>query len=249
MHTRETLSADLRRIGVAAGDTLFVHSSFKSLGAVDGGAATVVAALEDALGPDGLLLMPSFNLTAKDKEKRAAMWDVAAANSSVGWLTEFFRLMPGTVRSDHFSHSVAARGRGAAEIVAEHRRTEGFKSPWDMPPWGATYGEHSPMMKAYRMTRGKVLMLGVTYHSSTYCHVVEVADWNQRLAKDPKAEYYWLDRDKIGAWWDTLGRLSRGPVGDAGCRLFGIRDYVDTLVDAVTREPGRWYKWYPQPAA
>ena len=56
------LTCDLRRLGVEAGDILFVHSSFKSLGPVEGGAESVIQALEDALGPEGLLLMPSFNL-------------------------------------------------------------------------------------------------------------------------------------------------------------------------------------------
>ena len=34
MHTRTSLARDLRALGVRAGDTLFVHSSFKSLGEV-----------------------------------------------------------------------------------------------------------------------------------------------------------------------------------------------------------------------
>ncbi len=34
MHTRTSLARDLRALGVGAGDTLFVHSSFKSLGEV-----------------------------------------------------------------------------------------------------------------------------------------------------------------------------------------------------------------------
>ena len=60
LHSSSDLSQDLRRLGVQAGDTLFVHSSYKSLGPVRGGAIAVIAALEDAIGPDGLLLMPSF---------------------------------------------------------------------------------------------------------------------------------------------------------------------------------------------
>lgn len=242
--TRADLLRDLRALGVAAGDTLFVHSSYRSLGPVEGGAATVIGAMEDALGPEGLLLMPSFNLVKGD---RAAVWNHTTSPSTTGYLTEFFRTMPGTVRSDHYSHSVAARGRGAAEFVAGHRRPEGFKSPWDLAPWGASFGTHSPMMKALAGP-GKVLMLGVNYHSSTYMHVVEVTDWNRRLETDPKAEYYWLNRDGLGEWWDTQGRVKRGPVAAADCRLFAIRDFVESCCAAVAREPWRFYKWYPKPA-
>ena len=61
-HTRETLLHDLAVLGVEQGDILFMHSSFKSLGPVKGDVATVIGALEDAVGHEGLLLIPSFNL-------------------------------------------------------------------------------------------------------------------------------------------------------------------------------------------
>ncbi len=46
---------DLRKLGVDPGDVLFVHSSFKSLGPVEGGTAAIIAALEQAVGPEGTL--------------------------------------------------------------------------------------------------------------------------------------------------------------------------------------------------
>ena len=147
-HTRERLVQDLLNLGVESGDILFIHSSFKSLGPVEGGAETVVGALEDAVGPEGLVLMPSFNLVEMDK--RAEIWNIETTLSTVGWLTEFFWQMPGTYRSDHYSHSAAARGKGARAFVADHLSREGYRSPWDREPWGKTYGLHSPMYRAYR---------------------------------------------------------------------------------------------------
>ena len=237
MHTRTSLARDLRALRVRDGDTLFVHSSFKSLGEVAGGAQSVVDAMMDAVG-DGLLLMPSFNLDG-GRDWRAASWDLQTAPSSVGWLTEFFRRMPGTVRSDHYSHSVAARGRDAASFVDGHRREEGLPSPWDRPPWGRTYGTHSPMIRA-RDRGGRLLMLGVDYHSSTYVHVVETMWWEERRQPDPRARFMGLDRPRLGALWDRMGHQRRGLVGDAGCRLFGIRDYVDTLLGVVRGTGTRW---------
>jgi aminoglycoside N3'-acetyltransferase len=242
-HSQQKLVADLTALGVQRSDTLFVHSSFKSLGPVEGGAATVVAALENVLGPDGLLLMPSFNLIEGGIEKRAANWNIATTPSTVGWLTEFFRTMPGTVRSDHYSHSVAARGKGAREFVADHRGMDGCISPWDLAPWGRTYGTGSPLMKAYR-AGGKLLMLGVDYKSSTYMHVVEVMHWNRQLERDPKAEYFYINRPVLGEYWDGLGKQHRGRVGDAACRLFLIREFVDTLLAAVEKQPERFFKAY-----
>ena len=130
-HTCQELAEDFRDLGVRSGDLLFIHSSFKSLGPVKDGADTVIRALEDAVGPQGLILMPSFNLI--DEEKRTKVWNVQTTPSTVGWLTEFFRRMPWTYRSDHSSHSVAARGKEAAEFVTGHLICEGFR----MSPCGS----------------------------------------------------------------------------------------------------------------
>lgn len=241
-HTRERLAQDARALGIAADDVLFVHSSFKSLGPVEGGAETVIRALEDAIGPRGTLCMPSFNLKNQDRE---GSWNHQTTPASTGWLTEYFRTLPGTVRSDHYSHSVASRGPRAAEFVSEHLRREGRRSPWDRDRWGYTYGCYSPMEKIYA-AGGKVLMLGVDYTSATFCHIVEVRHWNERLAQDPQAPFRYLCRPWLGAYWDSLGRLRRGRIGDADCRFFAARDFVDTLLAAVNTDPDRWDKWSPR---
>ena len=231
-YTREKLAQDFMKLGVEAGDMLFIHSSFRSLGPVDEGAGTVVAALENAVGPEGLILMPSFNLDG-GRVERTASWNIETTlSSTVGWMTVFFHQMPGTYRSDHYSHSVAARGKGAQAFVADHLSNEGHKSPWDCEPWGKTYGTHSPMYRAYEAD-GKLLMLGVDYNSSTYIHLVEVIHWNKRLKEDAEARYIGLNRPALGQFWDEVGTLNRGVVGNAQCRLFQIREYVDTLLREV----------------
>jgi len=236
-YTREKLTQDLTTLGIEKGDTLFIHSSFKSLGPVEDGAGTVISALAAAVGRDGLILMPSFSLLPS-REERIASWNIGSTPSTVGWLTEFFRQMSDTYRSNHYSHAIAARGKGAKAFVADHLRREGYESPWDQPPWGKTYGTHSPMFRAYK-TDAKLLMLGVDYESSTYAHLVEVIHWNKRLIEDPEAEYIRLKRSKLGAFWDEVGRLRQGLVGDATCRLFRIKDYVDTLLEEI--------EWNPEP--
>lgn len=236
-YTKSMLEQDLTALGVSQGDLLFVHASFKNLGPVEGGVATVVSALESVSGPEGLLLMPSFNLVSR--HLRASTWNIATTPSTVGWLTEYFRTMTGTVRSEHYSHSVAARGKNAAEFVSGHLSNEGMFSHWDLPPWGKTYGKNSPMLRAYE-AGGKVLMLGVDYHSSTYIHVVEVMLLNENRLKNPSAIYIPFDRERLGAEWDSMGRLKRGRVGDADCRLFPIRDFVDSLLQLVRRNPEKW---------
>ena len=235
LYTREKLTQDFTHLGIEKGDILFIHSSFKSLGPVEDGAGTVIAALEEAIGRDGLILMPTFSLLPS-REERVASWDIDKTASTVGWLTEFFRQMPGTYRSDHYSHAVAARGKNAEAFVADHLKREGYQSPWDLHPWGKTYGTHSPMFRAYKAD-AKLLMIGVDYNTSTYIHLVEVIYWNKRLTDDSQAAYIGLNRPKLGAFWDALGRLERDKVGDSDCRLFHIKTYVDTLLAEVERNP------------
>ena len=93
------------------------------------------------------------------------------------------------------------------------------------------------------MARGKVLMLGVGYESSTYCHVVETFFWAWLRTIDPDAPYEFINRSAVGTYWDELGRLSRGRVGDADCRLLSIRDFVDTVLEAAKSDPHRFFKW------
>lgn len=235
-YTREKLIQDFINLGIEKGDTLFIHSSFKSLGPVKGGAGVVISALEAAVGWDGLILMPSFSLLPS-REERIASWHINRTPSTVGWLTEFFWQMSDTYRSDHYSHSIAARGKGAKAFVGDHLRGEGYESPWDQYPWGKTYGTHSPMFRAYA-GGAKLLMLGVDYESSTYTHLVEVIHWNRHLTEDSAAEYLRLKRRELGTFWDEVGRLRQGMVGDADCRLFQIKDYVDTLLEEVEWNPG-----------
>ena len=239
-HTVASLADDLARLGVEEGDVLFAHSSFKSLGAVEGGAETVVRALERAVGPEGTILMPSFNLV---KENREGTWDPATSPSTVGWLTEFFRRMPGTLRSDHYSHAVAARGRRAEWFVKDHLSRRGWKSPWDRGRWGHTFGQDSPMLRACDAD-GKILMIGVDYNSSTYMHVLEVRHWNEDLAANPDAEYFWINRQALGEHWDSLGQLQRGKVGDADCRLFSIRCFLDTCSRVLRERPADFFKYW-----
>ena len=234
-YTHQKLIKDLRKLGITNGDMLFIHSSFKSLGGVVGGAGTVISALEKVVGQDGLILMPSFNLLPS-REERVDSWDINKTPSTVGWLTEFFRKMPGTYRSDHYSHSVAARGNGAEAFISDHLSSEGYQSPWDYPPWGKTYGTNSPMYRAYK-ANGKLLMIGVDYNTSTYIHLVEVMHWNKRIINDQQSLYIGLNRPELGTFWDKTGNVNRDKVGDSDCRLFNIKDYVDTLLAEVEHNP------------
>lgn len=150
----------LRAVGLDTGDGAFVHTSMSSLGTIDGGPSTVVAAFEEVLGPEGLLAMPAFPLVGGGEEhlSRDPVFDVRSTPSTMGAITEYFRTQPGVERSLHPTHSIAARGPGAPELVAGH---EDAATP---------FGEGTPFARMiergmHQVWFGVGLMTFTLYHS------------------------------------------------------------------------------------
>src|SRR5262245_43513226 len=125
LQTRASLAADLRRLGVCAGQVVMAHSSLRSIGYVLGGAQAVVGALLDVLAADGTLAMPAFSPEVSDPATWPATWptiwnvrplqdaalkvaqdhvptfDPAITPTSMGAIAETFRNWPGVLRSAH----------------------------------------------------------------------------------------------------------------------------------------------------
>ena len=155
MHPRDKteLQSHLEALGVNQGDTLFVHSSFKSLGPVAGAGrhrGRSPAGRRRSRGPPAHALLPpdpkreTTGRGSGTMPRRPPPWGGSPSTSAC---------LPDTHRSDHYSHSVAARGPGAAEFVAGHLSQEGPPSSWDRLPWGRTYGTpfaHEPRLPAGR---------------------------------------------------------------------------------------------------
>lgn len=173
VHSAHTLTADLRALGVAPGDMIMVHASLKAMGPVEGGAGALVRALDEAVGPDGTLLMMIGAADAwgwvnerPEAERAALLADaepfdclITPAQEDVGVLAEIFRLTPGTRISDHPEGRFAARGRRAAALVAD-------------VPWHDYYGPGSPLERLVEAD-GKVLRLGADTNTVTLIHYAE----------------------------------------------------------------------------
>jgi aminoglycoside N3'-acetyltransferase len=128
VHTITSLIPALHHCGVRAGMSLAVHSSLRSLGQVDGGAATVVTALRHAVGPCGNLVMSAYPLS---KPLPLDPWDHAhgvcakvqlydhsyRGPSGMGVIADFFRDQSDVVLGPEF-HRVAAAGPNAPMLAA-----------------------------------------------------------------------------------------------------------------------------------
>jgi len=171
--TVAALAADLRDLGVARGDTVMVHASLRRIGPVEGGAAGVISALEQAVGDAGTLLML---LGARDdfawvNERPAGERDrllagtpafdadTTPASPEVGTLAEVFRCTPATRVSDNPEGRFAARGRDAAHLLHD-------------APWDDYFGPGSPLDRLCRKG-GTVLRLGADPDTVSVLHYAE----------------------------------------------------------------------------
>jgi aminoglycoside N3'-acetyltransferase len=165
--TRADLAQDMARLGIEQGDTVFLHSSLKSLGYVEGGASSVIKALQDAVGPNGTLLVPTYYLPAGTVKATCEMegyvFDPRKHGTNMGRLPETFLAEAATHRSVHPTHSVSAWGCHAAYLTEAHHLAPSI------------FGEGSPWQRFVGLDGAKVLGLGVSMGPVTFYHVVEDA--------------------------------------------------------------------------
>lgn len=170
MYTKEDLKRQLAEMGLFGKDTVFIHSSMKSLGDVEGGADTVIDAWMEYF-KEGLLLLPTH--TWKQMNADYPVFNPKTEPACVGLLPNIFRQRAGVVRSLHPTHSVAAYGRDAKDYIAGE---ENLRTP--CAPEG--------VMGRLLSRDAKILLVGVTHIRNTFIHSVEeMYDVPERFTEQP----------------------------------------------------------------
>jgi aminoglycoside 3-N-acetyltransferase len=161
---RSTLGADIAALGIRPGDNVFLHSSLKSLGFVEGGPSAVIGALLDVIGPQGTLVVPTYyqpgGTIFRTCQLPDYIFDIAVHGTGLGALPSAFLKLPGVCRSLHPTHSVSALGPQAAFITEAHHVAPSI------------FGRDSPWERFLRLD-GKVLGLGITMGPVTFYHMLE----------------------------------------------------------------------------
>lgn len=209
---------------------MIVHSSFKSLGPVEGGPLSVAHALTDAVSAGGSVFVPTFNY-GNDP------YDPATARSYDGIITEFFRKLPGAMRSLHPTHPIAGFGPDAPTLLRDHDKAQPF-------------GVGSPCWRLWERNAW-VLLLGVDHNANSVAHVAEellqmpYLD-RRRTARVVTAEgirEVTLRRPGCSdAWEPVLGPALRpfareGRAGAARLLLMRARDVVDATRALLLANP------------
>jgi len=246
MLSLENLIQEFKALGLETGDTVLVHSSYKSLGGVEGGPQTVIDALLEVLGDDGTLVMPTFNFDFCKGEP----WDVRTTPSQMGAITNMVREHPDAKRVFHPIYSFATLGKHAAYLTEER-----YKSSY----------EKKSVFGKLRELGGKMMIIGLSYtNSMTFFHHVEelegidyrymkaftgmVTDETGRTYEDT---FTMLVRDiekgiitevdPMGALMESAGIVSIRKIGEATVKLMLADDVYTFTAREMQRDPGLLY--------
>ena len=260
MVTRENVKDAYRALGVCPGDIVLTHSSFKSLGPCEEGAATVIGGILDAVGEEGTVVFPT--LCQKDWENVYKNWSLDAP-SDVGYLTNYFRTLPGALRSNQATHSVAAMGKHAQYLTATHGESGRRYGTYGDTPFSAD----SPWQKMYDMG-AKVVFLGCAVRACTFRHFAEYVLMEEYLKKaeghpefeELKAAVWKYETYSDGGIWphsvapyivevmesEDPAKVRRVKCGDAELIMIEARDFVDTDIRLLRAHDEKAFGNYPQ---
>jgi len=255
MYNKQMLLQQISDLGISGSETLLIHSSMKSTGAVENGADTVLDAFIDYL-KNGLLIFPTHTWAQMNNDY--TVFNPQEEPSCVGILTNLFLKRPGVCRSWHPTHSVAAVGRDAESFVSGEEK-------WNTPCprqgcWGKLYDR-----------KGKILFIGCGLHTNTIIHGVE--EWNnipRRLSEQyqplkiltpngnllncpvKRHESPYGDVSKNYSKLETPllhgGIAHKGYIGDALSTLCDVKRMVDMTSSFLGRNPDLFADSTPVPA-
>jgi hypothetical protein len=203
-NTRSLLRNDLTRMGLIAGDTVMVHAAMSKVGPMLNGPDALSTALLDVIGPEGTLLVYTswdsvHDDLMDDDGPVLAEWrdhvpgfdpQASRAVRMNGVIAEFIRTMPGARRSGNPGTSVAAIGKLADWITADHPQDYG-------------YGEGSPVAKLIE-ANGRILMVGAPWDTTTpiIWRICPPSEWFGTRCLSPPG------RKRLGASWRSSTPLS-----------------------------------------
>lgn len=254
--TRAQLVRQCAELGVVRGDLVMVHASLRAVGPILGGPDELIAAIVEAVGPSGTMMVYVGDQSPFDDLGRGLYTDEeerfirdccppfdphsSRASRDFGALAECFRTHPGVRCSEQVGARMAAVGAHADALLRDHALDYGL-------------GEGSPLARLCELG-GKVLLLGSDLDNTTLLHYAEavapIADKRVVRIEVPLlrgGEKVWVEVEEFDSsagikdWPERFfativeafvaqGKARSGPVGGAASLIMGARELVEFAV-------------------
>jgi aminoglycoside N3'-acetyltransferase len=239
------IESGLRGLGLQEGDIVGVHSSLSRFGYVEGGADAVIDALLAVVGRSGSVVMPAYSgnvermeLTPEEKalgatwKTRILPYHPETDAAWTGKITDTFWRRPGARRGDNPTHSLAAIGPHAEELVQ---------------------GWHKLLA-----LDGKICLMGVTLANCSSMHLAEegitLPEYIREKITLPEA----LRRKYPGGEWEigfgpypdfmlmegpcqARGIMQLARIGDSIVRLARLRELIALYHEYLAEWPEIFY--------
>jgi aminoglycoside N3'-acetyltransferase len=217
-----------------------VHAGMRAIGPVEGGAAGVITAICEALGPTGTMVM----VLGADPDEPFDAATTEVDIEDMGVLAEVFRTTVGVQVNDHAAARYGVLGPHADALLSD--------LPLD------DYHGPGSVLDRLNDADGLVLRLGASPDTVTLTHLAEyrcrVPDKRRTRVRYVRADTgeHWiecLDDDNGIVEWNkgdyftqvlvdfrAAGGIRSGPVGGCAGELFEARAFTDFAVEWMNRE-------------
>ncbi len=231
-----------KSIGIQNGMALEVHSSLSSFGYVEGGAETVIEALQECVGETGSIFMPALRLSPpmelskEDKSKgitvKIKVLPADAPRTDMGIIADTFRQRAdvitgeGIIRTSGWGLHAEEAAKGGLDYVIHHG--------------------------------GKALLLGVDIYKLTAMHYVEgimpkeisdIFEPDEEVRRKYPSDEWFIESGEppVKAWYTIQdmayqkGIIQEGYIGKCKYMFFDIWDVVSLYKRELENNPFKLY--------
>ena len=247
MHNFSDLLKEFLSIPLTPSRIILVHNSYKSLGGVEGGAETVIDALLEWVGPEGTVLLPTFNFTSWSEDH---YFDLVETPSHMGIIGELARQRFESIRTPHPMYSFAAFGKykdefgnccdveayGPNSVFALFHKLNGTNVSIGLG-WNSTFSMHHYVEYCNGCNYRRVKQFAGIYIG--YDRVPQLKTYSMFVRKDQRVV------TDIVSGMDELfknGIIKSAQVGDATVHYASANDFFDNMSLIVRQSPEKLHK-------
>ncbi len=246
---KEDIKGGLEKLGLKKGDVVGVHSSLSSFGYVEGGADTVIDALLETVGEEGSIVMPTYSTNRKEIErtKREVEFGVTWKYKILpynpqetpcwtGRIPETFRKRKNVIRSVNPTHSVAATGPKANQLV------QGWNKLLEADGYILLLGVDLGCCSAMHLAEERVQLPP---------HILEKITPPPELLEKYGADLGWPKWDigygpypnfaKMEEPCKEQGIMKMVKIGESTVKLLRLRELIDLYAEYLRRNPDVFY--------